>query len=134
MLAHNIGIKRRIEEARAAEASRREREIAESDASWARVRSAVGAGLAAFGQSMQAAGAKRATAAGCSSDFDCGAGAGCVKSAGSLNGFCAQKVDDFGTPTYAPASVDSIGPGQRQCRFGTDCPIGFSCVSDHCVK
>lgn len=71
---------------------------------------------------------------GCTSDLGCGVGRACVKPAGQINGYCAQTVDQFGTPvSYSPRS-DSIGPGARQCWFATDCPIGFDCQQGSCVK
>jgi hypothetical protein len=103
---------------------------------------AIGAGLQAFGAGMQQRPAYRAPVyqpqpepvGGCSSDYACGFGQRCVKAAGSMSGFCAQEVNNVGTPTYSPPSAGSVMPGTVQCHFDTECGIGFRCVSDHCVR
>jgi hypothetical protein len=71
---------------------------------------------------------------GCSSDYECGIGNRCVKPAGQFNGYCARTVNAYGTPVQNMPDPKSIGPGQRRCRFMTDCPIGFQCDDGQCVK
>ena len=75
----------------------------------------------------------------CSSDFDCGMGASCVKQAFQSNGICMKNVNEYGVQQYNMPSTDSIGPNMNldgECTFSTDCPIGFKCDSIYkvCVK
>jgi len=74
----------------------------------------------------------------CSSSMQCGIGKQCVKEPGRSNGICMQKVDRFGTKSYDLPDMDVgvRGFDEDQCRFNTDCPIGFSCDSKYkvCVK
>lgn len=81
-------------------------------------------------------GSHRSAAAqpGCTSDYSCGYGYTCVKAANRLDGVCAQSVTAQGIPDYAPPSPKSLGAGERQCLTFTDCPVGFTCKSDHCMK
>ena len=76
---------------------------------------------------------------GCTSDFSCGTGLKCVKAPLSTTGTCLKNVDSFGMQKYELPDLDSVGPNMDmdgQCRFDTDCPIGFSCDSilKACVK
>jgi hypothetical protein len=67
---------------------------------------------------------------GCTSDFSCGIGHRCVKNNYSGQGFCAKAVDQFGTPTFDLPSTESVlakVPGDADCHFDTECPIGFRC-------
>lgn len=78
-------------------------------------------------------------ASGCSSDFDCGMGNKCVKEPFNNRGTCMKAVDEFGIQTFDMPSSDSIGVNMDidgDCRFDTDCPIGFKCDKKHkaCVK
>lgn len=67
----------------------------------------------------------------CWSDFGCGVGERCVKAPYRSQGYCAQEVNEYGTPTYAPPSTDSVMPGaEGQCYFDTDCPVGFHCAKE----
>jgi hypothetical protein len=97
---------------------------------------AIGAGLTAYGNALATPptpyGAQRAGS--CSSDFDCNYGDGCVKSPGLMTGTCMQKVNDFGTPTFAPPSTRSFQPGERSCSFSTQCAPGFRCDEGNCVR
>lgn len=76
----------------------------------------------------------------CSSDLECGVGRQCVKQQFQFQGVCAQTVDEFGMPTYAPPRGNSLGPGDEgDCSFDTECPIGFHCIKGsalkgHCMK
>ena len=71
---------------------------------------------------------------GCSSDYDCGFGNVCAKPQGSFTGTCAQAVNRYGTPTFSPPRSNSLGPGQGQCAFDTECPIGFRCVKGTALR
>jgi len=75
---------------------------------------------------------------GCSSDFQCSMGEKCVKKPYSNNGVCMKTVNRFGGQTYSAPSASSVRPrmGGKQCRFLTDCPIGFQCDMTYkvCVK
>ena len=75
----------------------------------------------------------------CSSDFDCGVGASCVKEVFSSEGVCMKNVNEYATPQYNMPSTNSIGVNMNsdgECSFSTDCPIGFRCDSTYkvCVK
>jgi hypothetical protein len=76
----------------------------------------------------------------CTSDFACRPGQHCVKAHLQSNGYCARTVDEFGAPTYAPPSADSVGPNMTEgCYFDTQCPPGFRCdtagvLAGNCVK
>ena len=76
---------------------------------------------------------------GCSSDFSCGVGYRCVKAPLKSSGECMKTVDDLGIRKFSAPSTSSIGVNldlDGQCRFDTDCPIGFKCHSKFktCVK
>jgi hypothetical protein len=78
---------------------------------------------------------------GCSSDYDCQYGSRCLKGFTRTQGTCAQSVNEFGTPTFAPPSPNSIMPGgDGDCSWDTECPIGFQCrkplgqIKGHCLK
>ena len=75
---------------------------------------------------------------GCSSDFQCSMGEKCVKKPYSNNGVCMKTVNRYGVQTYSTPSASSVRPrmGGKQCRFLTDCPIGFQCDMTYnvCVK
>lgn len=89
----------------------------------------MGQGLAGAGA---ASGSPAPTAPGrssCRSDYECAYGFACVKAPFALEGYCAQKVNEYGTPTYAPPSSTSVAPGgPGQCGFDADCPVGFRCA------
>lgn len=75
----------------------------------------------------------------CTSDFGCGYGNRCVKAPYKSEGVCMKVVDDSGIRQFQPPRSDSVGPNMDvdgQCRFNTDCPIGFRCDRDlkACVK
>lgn len=64
----------------------------------------------------------------CSSDYDCGIGYACVKEPYNFSGICMQTVNKFGGPTYDLPRLDSVNiKSKGECRFDTDCPIGFHC-------
>lgn len=66
---------------------------------------------------------------GCTSDYECPYGSGCVKAPMASEGYCAQKVNSYGTPTYSPPAPSSVQLGGRgQCGFDTDCPVDFYCA------
>jgi hypothetical protein len=65
---------------------------------------------------------------GCASDFECGSGRACVKDSFALRGVCATTVNSYGTPTFSPPNLNSVGPGTGSCSFDTQCGIGFRCV------
>ncbi len=90
--------------------------------------------LGVVGRAMQQQPRTVVVAPSCSSDFDCGFGNVCVKRPYSFSGFCARAVDDTDTPTYQAPRGDSIGPGQRECYFSTECPFGFTCAEGHCLQ
>ncbi|GFO67505.1 hypothetical protein GMLC_10840 [Geomonas limicola] len=74
---------------------------------------------------------------GCSSDFACGTGYSCVKEPFKSSGVCMKSVSPQGLPAYNTPRPESIFiPTQGQCRFNTDCPIGFRCDDKYktCVK
>ena len=70
------------------------------------------------------------------SSFDCSFG-GCVK-AYKMRGQCMKAVNEYGVKTYQRPRTGSVysGDSQGQCRFNTDCPIGFKCDRSlkACVK
>jgi len=75
----------------------------------------------------------------CSSDYSCSYGQSCVKDLYKSNGVCMTNVNKNGTKTFAGPKSSSIGIrsyGDAQCRYNTDCPIGFDCdrSSKVCVK
>lgn len=74
---------------------------------------------------------------GCSSDFACGSGYSCIKAPFQSSGVCMKSVNAQGVPVYNTPKSDSIRINtQGQCRFDTDCPIGFKCDQTYnaCVK
>ena len=77
-------------------------------------------------------------ARGCSSDFSCSFGEVCVKAPYKMRGQCMKAVNEYGVKTYQRPRTGSIysGDSQGQCRFNTDCPIGFKCDRSlkACVK
>jgi hypothetical protein len=76
----------------------------------------------------------------CTSDYQCGVGQICVKPQYSTTGTCAQSVNEFGVPSYAPPRPSSVGIGHGNCSFDTDCPVTFRCekaagaVRGNCMK
>ena len=110
----------------------RDREIAEN-------RRAFGAALAAAGQAMsqsQQAPAQPGAYSevtqprSCSSDYSCGIGNRCVKNNFSGQGFCAKAVNEYGVRTFDLPRTESVlvkVPDEADCRFDTDCPVGFRC-------
>jgi hypothetical protein len=90
---------------------------------------AIGSGLSSAGQSggYTSGTTSISTDASCTSDYSCGVGNVCVKPQFSSTGTCARAVNQFGTPTYTLPRSDSVGPGQGNCSFDTDCPISFHC-------
>ena len=74
----------------------------------------------------------------CSSDYSCRYGQKCVKAPYKSKGVCMDVVDRYGIKKYKQPSSNSIGPnlGREQCRFNTDCSIGFKCDRTYkvCVK
>lgn len=68
-------------------------------------------------------------ARGCSSDFSCGSGQVCVKAPFKIRGECMKSVNEYGVQTYKRPRTSSVyaGDSEGQCRFNTDCPIGFKC-------
>lgn len=75
---------------------------------------------------------------GCTSDFQCSMGQECVKKPYSNRGVCMTSVNRFGAKTFSSPSPSSVKPrfGSKECRFLTDCPIGFQCDMTYkrCVK
>jgi hypothetical protein len=69
------------------------------------------------------------TALACSSDFSCRNGEVCVKEPYKSRGTCMTAVNEYGTKTYQQPRSSSVfsGDSEGQCRFTTDCPIGFKC-------
>lgn len=64
----------------------------------------------------------------CRSDFNCRFGYLCVKPPFKSEGVCMKAVDEHKRPTYPKKDLDSIGPKlEGDCKFNTDCPIGFKC-------
>ena len=65
----------------------------------------------------------------CTSDFSCRMGEACVKAPYKTRGTCMSTVNQFGKKTYQRPSTNSVysGDPDGQCRFSTDCPIGFKC-------
>ena len=74
----------------------------------------------------------------CSSDYGCRYGQKCVKAPYKSRGVCMDVVDQYGIKQYRQPNANSIGPnlGREQCRFNTDCSIGFKCDRTYkvCVK
>jgi hypothetical protein len=71
-----------------------------------------------------------ALAKSCSSDYSCSYGQSCVKEIYSSSGVCMNNVNKYGTKTFSPPKSSSFGyksESDAQCRFDTDCPIGFDC-------
>lgn len=76
---------------------------------------------------------------GCSSDFDCGSGARCVKKNFSGSGSCMQSVDAAGAPAFDQPRLESVNvktPSPSDCSAGRVCPAGFQCdwESGACVR
>jgi hypothetical protein len=72
---------------------------------------------------------------GCSSDYDCSYGEKCVKDQYESHGYCAQKVNKYGAPTFTLPDPESIGVRfDSSCDSSLDCPVGFRCESNSCVK
>lgn len=66
----------------------------------------------------------------CYSDFNCRFGYQCVKPPLGTEGICMKAVDEYKVPTYPQKDPSSIFPNtnlEGDCRFDTDCPIGFRC-------
>ena len=120
---------------------------------------AIGAGLSAFGQGLQSGSTeapstspqsarRRPTEAttgmqekghSCSSDFECGIGNVCVKPNYSTSGKCMQAVNEYGVQDYSSPRLDSVMPkfpNRSDCKFLTDCPLGFTCDTNSgiCVR
>lgn len=75
----------------------------------------------------------------CSNDNECGIGFACVKPNLSNAGTCARTVDEHGLPLFSLPRMDSVFtklPGEDDCRFDADCPVGFRCStsSGACFK
>ena len=74
----------------------------------------------------------------CSSDFSCGIGYTCVKDSYKTRGTCMESVNKYGSRVYNMPSTSSVGPNMSSgdCKFNTDCPIGFKCDrrAKVCVK
>lgn len=71
----------------------------------------------------------------CRSDFDCGYGNACVKPYAGTSGFCARRVNEVGVPTLEGPRLDSLGPRTDPgCVSSGECPIGYSCINNSCVK
>jgi hypothetical protein len=142
----------RIEAARLAEVTaataRRDLDLARAEEEHRRSMLAVAQAFQGVGQSMQSqptAGSANTSSAPtqrsseCSNDYQCGYGNVCVKSNYSMSGVCMRAVNSYGVPTYqapAPESVEVKTPSSTDCRFSTDCPIGFACDSNSgaCVR
>lgn len=89
-----------------------------------------GMGQGLSGPSAQRS-APRAEQGGCSSDYQCQYGWACVKAPYASLGNCAQKVNEYRTPTLTPPSPTSVYPGGNgQCGFDTECPVGFYCAKE----
>lgn len=94
----------------------------------------MGQGLAGSGRSTvpdtpQPSAPAASARSGCVSDYECPYGSACVKAPYATAGYCAEKVNAYGTPTYSAPSPGSVMPGARgQCGFDTDCPVGFYCA------
>jgi hypothetical protein len=128
-----------------------------------RILRAIGAGLSAIGNAASAGaqagnttasttqpvptptpmplpqGAPPLTSSGCSSDFDCGIGNRCVKPNFSSQGTCMRLVNEYGEPTYDLPRINSVSPkvpSRHDCKFSTDCPIGFRCDTNSgaCIR
>ncbi len=69
----------------------------------------------------------------CKSDLDCKANQECTKSPYSLTGFCATPVNSNGIPVL-PSLDGNLGPGTHQCWITSDCPLGFDCINERCVR
>jgi len=83
--------------------------------------------------------ATQASAKSCYSDFGCSYGQSCVKDLYKSKGVCMTNVNKYGTKTFTGPKSSSIrirSYGDAQCRYNTDCPIGFDCdrSSKVCVK
>jgi hypothetical protein len=70
----------------------------------------------------------------CSSDIECGPGNLCAKAELAMRGTCARAVDQSGVPTFAPPRPNSIGSGEGQCMFDTDCPVTFRCIKGSALR
>jgi hypothetical protein len=101
---------------------------------------AMAAGLQSFGSHLQTATTESNSptvtpVATCASDFQCPFGSYCVKAQFAASGSCARVVNSYGGPTLAPPRIESVGPGGAQCTFTVgECPIGFQCINNHCMR
>lgn len=75
----------------------------------------------------------------CNSDYDCGIGFKCIKARYETTGSCMKSVDKYGVQQNNMPESSSIlmrKKSDSDCRFDTDCPIGFHCDEKYevCVK
>jgi hypothetical protein len=66
----------------------------------------------------------------CRSDHYCGPGNVCAIAPGAFQGVCARAENENGDPTVPMRKSNSAGLAGPACSAGTDCPIGFSCVTE----
>lgn len=66
----------------------------------------------------------------CSFDTDCNIGSKCMKSSGSLYGYCMGGLNPGNQNDRRPARnpLDMTGKQGNTCSFNTDCGIGGKCV------
>lgn len=137
-------------EARQAAVDARDQEEARADARRRAIAAGIAAGLQGFGAGANATPAYSPpplytppapvlVSNSCSSDYDCGSGRACVKGEMQMRGVCATTVNRYGTQTYEPPRPN-VGPGTRgDCRFDTDCTVGWRCekgggISGTCLR
>lgn len=118
----------------------RDAEIKEAYRRFGEVVSAAARGFVAAGASGRVGQTTPADPFGhCGNDAECGVGFACVKPNFSGEGTCARTVDEHGLPLFTLPRMDSVFtklPGEDDCRFDGDCPIGFRCSpsSGACFK
>jgi hypothetical protein len=66
----------------------------------------------------------------CQFDTDCEVGSQCLKSSGSLYGYCVGGMNPGNQNDRRPARnpLDSSGKEGSTCRFSTDCGVGQRCA------
>jgi hypothetical protein len=66
-------------------------------------------------------------ASACMSDYNCPYGQKCVKAPYQYHGSCMEVVNRYGQRSFDYRPNGDIDSGQAECRFDTDCDIGFRC-------
>jgi hypothetical protein len=101
-----------------------------------RALNAIAAGFGGFSAGMNGTTQQTApSTVGCASDYSCGPGFACSKAPYQAIGSCARAVTPYGVQDFSQTPrPSSVGLGQADCQFATDCPAMFQCVQGHCMR